>query len=142
MNTDINLKDDSRLLEMLSRKIKNFSDAQKQDLVDFVNSIEKRGGKRNTDRRYIKVSVDYSVKDNIYSDTIENISPGGAFIRTTRPIQVGDSTTMVAAIPGLDGNLLMKGKIIRRSEEGIGIKFFEEHKEILGDDFNQVFKCE
>ena len=134
--------DDSKLVEMLSQKIKKFSDDQKHDLVNFIKSIENRGGKRDTDRRYLKVSVDYSVKDKFYSDTLENISSGGAFIRTTRPIQVGDSTTMVAAIPGLDGNLKMKGKIIRRSEEGIGIKFFEEHKEILGDDFNQVFKCE
>ena len=142
MKTDKNPADDSKLIEMLSQKIKRFSDKQKQELVNFVKSLEKRGGKRNTDRRYFKVTVDYSVKDKFYSDTIENISPGGAFIRTTRPIQVGDSTTMVAAIPGLDGNLKMKGKIIRRSEEGVGIKFFEEHKEILGDDFNQVFKCE
>jgi hypothetical protein len=142
MNTDKNLKDDSKLLEMLSQKIKNFSDAQKYDLVNFVESIEKRGGKRNTDRRYIKVSVDYSVKDKFYSDTIENISPKGAFIRTTRPIQVGDSTTMVASIPGHDGMIKMKGKIIRRSEEGVGIAFYEEHKEILGDGFTQVFKCE
>jgi hypothetical protein len=141
MNTDKNLKDDSKLVEMLGQKIKEFSDDQKHDVVNFIKSIEKKGGKRNTDRRYIKVSVDYSVKDKFYSDTLENISSGGAFIRTTRPIQVGDSTTMVASIPGIDGNVKMKGKIIRRSEEGVGVEFYQEHKEILSDCFNQIFKC-
>lgn len=138
---DKNLTDDSKLVEMLSRKIKKFSDDQKHDVLNLIKSIEKRGGKRNTDRRYIKVSVDYSVKDKFYSDTLENISSGGAFIRTTRPIQVGDSTTMVASIPGIEGNIKMKGKIIRRSEEGVGVEFYKEHKEILSDCFNQFFKC-
>ena len=141
MKTDKNPADDSKLIEMLSQKIKRFSDKQKQELVNFVKSLEKRGGKRNTDRRYFKVTVDYSVKDKFYSDTLENISPGGAFIRTTRPIQIGDSTTMVASIPGMDGNIKMEGKIIRRSEEGVGVEFFEEHKEILNDSYNCFWKC-
>jgi hypothetical protein len=141
MNTDIKLMDDSKLIEMLSRKIKELSNDQKLDVVNYVKSLEKKGGKRNSDRRYIKVTVDYSIKDNFYSDTLENISSGGAFIRTTRPIQVGDSTTMVASIPGIEGNTKLKGKIIRRSEEGVGVEFFEEHKDILSDCFNQVFKC-
>jgi hypothetical protein len=141
MSTDKNLNDDSSLVEMLSQKITNFSEKQKHDVVNFIKSIEKKGGKRTTDRRYIKVSVDYSVKDKFYSDTLENISPGGAFIRTTKPIQVGDSTTMVASIPGIDGNVKMKGKVIRRSEEGVGIEFYEEHKEILSECFNQMFTC-
>ena len=141
INTDKNLMDDSKLVEMLSQKIKKFSDDQKHDLVNFIKSIENRGGKRDTDRRYLKVSVDYSVKDKFYSDTLENISSGGAFIRTTRPIQVGDLTTMVTSIPGIEGILKMKGKIIWRSEDGVGVEFYEEHKEILSDCFNQIFKC-
>jgi hypothetical protein len=141
MNTDNKLMDDSKLVEMLTQKIKEFSADQKHDVVNYVKSLETKGGKRNTDRRYIKVTVDYSVNDRFYSDTLENISSGGAFIRTTRLIQVGDSTTMVASIPGIDGNIKMKGKIIRRSEDGVGIEFYEEHKKILNDCFNQVFKC-
>jgi len=141
MNTDKNLMDDSKLVEILSQAIKGFSDNQKQELVNFIKSMENRGGKRKTDRRYIKISVDYSVKDKVYSDTIENISSGGVFIRTTRPLQVGDSITMVASIPSIEGNIKLKGKIIRRTEEGVGVEFYEEHKEILNDCFNQVFKC-
>ena len=141
MNKNKNLMDDSKLVEILSQAIKRFSDNQKQELVNFIKSMENRGGKRNTERRYIKISVDYSVKDKVYSDTIENISSGGAFIRITRPLQVGDSTTMVASIPSIEGNIKLKGKIIRRTEEGVGVEFYEEHKEILNDCFNQVFKC-
>ena len=133
MNTDECLTDDSKLVEMLSQMIKDFSDKQKRELVNYIRSVAKRDEKRNSDRKYIKVSVDYSVKDKFYNDTLENISPGGAFIRTTRPIKVGDSTTMVASIPSMKKNVKMKGKIVRRTEDGIGVEFYEEHKEILSD---------
>jgi Tfp pilus assembly protein PilZ len=140
MNTDKNLTDDEKLIEMLSRMIKKFSDKQKHELVNYLKIMAKAGEKRNTDRKYIKVSVDYSVKNKFYSDTLENISSGGAFIRTTRPIQVGDATTMVASIPGLEGNIKMKGKIVRRTEEGVGVEFFEEHKEILSEIYNHFWE--
>jgi len=133
MNTDNSLTDDSRLVEMFSQLIKKLSDKQKHELINYVKILAKSGDKRNTDRKYIKVSVDYSIKDKFYSDTLENISSGGAFIRTTKPIEVGDATTMVASIPGMDKNVKMKGKVVRRTKDGVGVEFFEEHKEILSE---------
>jgi Tfp pilus assembly protein PilZ len=133
MNTDNALTDDSRLVEMFSQLIKKLSDKQKHELINYVKILAKSGDKRNTDRKYIKVSVDYSVKDKFFSDTLENISSGGAFIRTTKPIEVGDATTMVASIPGMDKNVKMKGKVVRRTQDGVGVEFFEEHKDILSD---------
>jgi hypothetical protein len=133
MNTDKTLTDDSELIELLGQLIKKLSDKQKHDLVNFIRNMPKRAEKRNSGRKYTKISVDYSVKDKFYSDSLENVSAKGAFIRTTRPIEVGDATTMVANIPGMEKNVKMKGKVVRRTKEGIGVEFFEEHKEILGD---------
>lgn len=140
MNTDESLSDDSKLVEMLSQLIKDFSVKQKHELFNYIRRVAKREEKRNSDRKYIKVSVDYSVNDKFYNDTLENISPGGAFIRTTRPIKVGDSTTMVAAIPSMKKNVKMKGKIIRQTEEGVGVEFYEEHKEILSDIYSHFWE--
>jgi Tfp pilus assembly protein PilZ len=133
MNTVEPLTDDSRLVEMFSQLIKKLSDKQKHELINYIKILAKSGEKRNTDRKYIKVSVDYSVNDKFYSDTLENISSGGVFIRTTKPIEVGDATTMVASIPGMEKNVKMKGKVVRRTAEGVGVEFYEEHKEILRD---------
>lgn len=133
MNDEKSSASDTELIEMLGKLIRELSDKQKHELVNFIRSLVKRREKRNSGRKYIKVSVDYSVKDKFYSDTLENVSSSGAFIRTTRPIEVGDATTMVASIPGIEKNLKMKGKIVRRTKEGVGIEFFEEHKEILSD---------
>jgi Tfp pilus assembly protein PilZ len=133
LNTDKTQTDDSELIEMLSRLIKGLSDKQKHELVNFIRSLAKRDEKRNSGRKYLKVTVDYSVKDKFYSDTLENVSAKGAFIRTTRPIEVGDATTMVASIPGMEKNIKMKGKVVRRTEDGVGVEFYEEHKEILSD---------
>jgi hypothetical protein len=118
---------------MLRQSMKELSEKQKHDLINFIRNMPKRSEKRTSGRKYIKVSVDYSVKDKFYTDTLENVSAKGAFIRTTRPIEVGDATTMVAALPGMEKNVKMKGKVVRRSKEGVGMEFFEEHKEILGD---------
>jgi hypothetical protein len=133
MNTEKTLSDDSELIEVLCKLIKELSDKQKHELVNFIRSLAKKDDKRNSDRKYLKVSVDYSVKDKFYSDTLENVSSRGAFIRTTRPIEVGDATTMVASIPGMEKNVKMKGKVVRRTQEGVGVEFFEEHKELLSD---------
>lgn len=140
MNTDKNLADDTKLVEMLTRLIKKLTDKQKHELVNFIKIMTKAGEKRNTDRKYLKVTVDYSVKDKFYSDTLENISSGGAFIRTTRPIQVGDATTMVASLPGMEGSVKVKGEIVRRTEEGVGIKFYAEHKEILSNIYRHFWE--
>jgi hypothetical protein len=40
---------------------------------------------------------------------------------------------MVASIPGMEKNVKMKGKVVRRTAEGVGVEFYEEHKEILRD---------
>ncbi len=133
MNTDKTATDDSELIEMFSQLIKELSDKQKHDLVNFIRGMARRNEKRNSGRKYLKVSVDYSVKDKFYTDTLENVSAKGAFIRTTKPIEIGDPTTMVASIPGMDKNVKMKGKVVRRTKDGVGVEFFEEHKEILGE---------
>jgi Tfp pilus assembly protein PilZ len=140
MTAEKNMMDDSKLIEMLTRMVKKFSNNQKHELLNYVKIIAKAGDKRNTGRKYFKVTVDYSVKDKFYSDTLENISSGGAFIRTTRPIDVGDDTTMVASIPGMEGSIKAKGKVVRRTEEGVGVKFYEEHKEILSQFYNHFWE--
>lgn len=131
MDSDNTRTDDAELIEMLRQLIMKLSEKQKHDLINYIRNIPKKNEKRKSGRKYFKISVDYSIKDKFYTDTLENVSTKGAFIRTTRPIEIGDSITMIAPIPGMEKNVKMKGKVVRRSKEGVGVDFFEEHKEIL-----------
>jgi Tfp pilus assembly protein PilZ len=139
MNKDKNLIDESKLVEIISDMAKKLSVKQQHELINYIKIIAKADEKRDTERKAIKVSVDYSVKDKFYSDMLENISPGGAFIRTTRLFHAGHSTTMVVSLPKMERNIKVKGEIVRRTGDGFGVRFTEENKEILSDVYNHLW---
>jgi len=129
--------DGSKLVEIISDMAKKLSARQQHELINHIKIILKADEKRDSERKAVNVSVDYSVKDKFYSDMLENISAGGAFIRTTRLFQTGHSTTMVVSLPKMDRNLKVKGEIIRQTGDGFGVRFFDENKESLKDIYNQ-----
>ena len=129
--------DGSKLVEVISDMAKKLSARQQHELINHIKIILKADEKRDSERKAVNVSVDYSVKDKFYSDMLENISAGGAFIRTTRLFQTGHSTTMVVSLPKMDRNLKVKGEIIRQTGDGFGVRFFDENKESLKDIYNQ-----
>jgi Tfp pilus assembly protein PilZ len=136
MDMDINPTDESRLVEIISDMAKKLSARQQHELLNHIKIIAKGDEKRDTERKAVKISVDYSVKDKFYSDMLENISAGGAFISTTRTFQTGHSTTMVVSLPKMGRNIKVNGEIVRQSGEGFGVRFTEENKEILSDMYN------
>jgi len=129
--------DGSKLVEVISDMAKKLSARQQHELINHIKIILKADEKRDSERKAVNVSVDYSVKDKFYSDMLENISAGGAFIRTTRLFQTGHSTTMVVSLPKMDRNLKVKGEIVRQAGDGFGVRFFDENKESLKDIYNQ-----
>ena len=136
---DKNPADESKLVEIINDMVKKLSVRQQHKLIGHIQFITKGDEKRKTERKTVKISVDYTVKDKFYSDMLENISAGGAFIRTTRPFQTGHSTTMVVSLPKTERNIIVKGQIVRLTNEGFGIRFTEENKEISNDMHNHFW---
>ncbi len=102
--------------------------------------------KRNDDRAAITLRVDYKRLNTFFADYAKNISKGGTFIRTVRPLEVGTEFVFVLSLPTQKEQLQLKGSVmwvVREdvaSEErpaGMGIKFkFESDAErALVDDF-------
>jgi Tfp pilus assembly protein PilZ len=133
------LANESKLVETIGDMAKNLSVRQQLELINHIKIILKADEKRESERKAVKVSVDYSVKDKFYSDMLENISAGGAFIRTTRLFQAGNSTTMVVSLPKMEKNFKIKGEIVRLTDEGFGVRFAEENKDILSDMYNHFW---
>lgn len=94
---------------------------------------EEPGSDRRTALRHkIALRVDYKRMNTFFADYAKNISKGGTFIRTSKPLDVGTEFVFVLSIPGQADQLRLKGTVMwtvdegRATEErpaGMGIRF-------------------
>jgi type IV pilus assembly protein PilZ len=93
-----------------------------------VSSSERRHGNRSA----IELSVEYKRLNTFFADYTRNISKGGTFIRTERPLDVATEFVFALTIRGLSEPLRLRGcvKWIVTAEDatvqspaGMGIEF-------------------
>lgn len=93
-----------------------------------MHSDERRGGPRAP----IELRVEYKRLNSFFADYTKNISKGGTFIRTDRPLEIGTDFLFKLGIPGMDGPLVLQGKVqwvvtpeqaTEDQEAGMGIGF-------------------
>lgn len=94
--------------------------------------------KREDGRAPITLRVDYKRLNTFFADYTKNISKGGTFIKTTKPLDVGTEFVFVLALPD-SGQLELTGEVkwvvhSRESSEenpaGMGIQFvFQDDSE-------------
>jgi Tfp pilus assembly protein PilZ len=61
--------------------------------------------------------------DGKFSASVQDLSPGGAFIFTQMKLTLGQEIAMTVKLPSSDEFLRVTGKIIRISSDGYGVKF-------------------
>ena len=104
---------------------------------DFV-SEESVDEKRAHIRAPIELKVEYKKMNTFFADYTKNISKGGTFIKTDRPLPVGTEFLFRLVIPSLADPVEIKGTVIwTNSEErkdhpeidelGMGIQFVYEN---------------
>jgi len=88
--------------------------------------------RRTEERHSITLRVDYKRMNTFFADYAKNISKGGTFIRTSKPLDVGTEFVFVLSIPGQADQLQLKGEVMwtvddaTATEEhpaGMGIRF-------------------
>jgi type IV pilus assembly protein PilZ len=88
--------------------------------------------KRGEDRAAITLKVDYKRLNTFFADYTKNISKGGTFIRTTKPLDVGTEFLFVLSVPSTDEPLQLNGEVkwvVTEADAsmdkpaGMGIKF-------------------
>jgi type IV pilus assembly protein PilZ len=93
-----------------------------------VSPTERRGGGRAA----IELNVEYKRLNTFFADYTRNISKGGTFIRTDRPLEQGTEFVFALTIRGLPEPLRLRGRvkwIVRPGEAtesapaGMGIEF-------------------
>jgi type IV pilus assembly protein PilZ len=88
--------------------------------------------RRGTARHAITLRVDYKRMNTFFADYAKNISKGGTFIRTAKPLGIGTEFIFVLSIPGQPEHLELKGEVMWTVDEaqaradqpaGMGIRF-------------------
>lgn len=88
--------------------------------------------RRESGRAQLQLPIEYERLNELLSDYTHNISRGGTFIRTDRPLEVGTTLSFAIRAPGLSDPLLLTGvvrwvveaaKATARRPAGMGIAF-------------------
>lgn len=96
--------------------------------------------RRDQDRAAITLKVDYKRLNTFFADYTKNISKGGTFIRTTKPLDVGTEFVFVLTVPepspeGAPVRLELTGRVkwvvpesdaTEEAPAGMGIQFVFE----------------
>ncbi len=105
---------------------------------DLVSSEQIQPETIKEKRRFPRVNrlieVDFSVAGRFYRGFIESISAGGTFIETPEIFNIDELITISYPAPTQAGNIKRKGKIIRQTEQGIGIIFLQPETDDCGID--------
>jgi type IV pilus assembly protein PilZ len=89
----------------------------------------KNGERRTEARNPIELKVEYKRLNTFFADYTKNISRGGTFIKTGRPLPIGTEFLFKLFVPGRDTPLTIHGEVQRivdaseDSEPGMAIKF-------------------
>lgn len=96
--------------------------------VRRVSSSDRRGQPRTA----IELNVEYKRLNTFFADYTRNISKGGTFIRTDRPLDLGTEFVFALTIRGLDEPLRLRGRVkwvvspaeaTKDQPAGMGIEF-------------------
>ena len=87
-----------------------------------------------------QIPVKYSTFYRCYLDTILNISQGGVFIQTQRPIFIGEDVLMCFKFENTGESIEIKGEVIHASAKGIGIEFNDVNPKVAYDIKNFINK--
>ena len=91
-----------------------------------------RDERRGAARAPIELKVEYKRLNSFFADYTKNISRGGTFIRTERPLDIGTDFVFKLGIPTLTEPLVLAGKVqwvitpeqaTSEQEPGMGIGF-------------------
>jgi hypothetical protein len=82
---------------------------------------------RRSSRRTRVDETTIFTKDGIFTALLENISMGGLFLRTNKPIELGEIIEITIPLPSTapEGKIVIDAVAVRVEEHGVAFKFIE-----------------
>src|SRR3954462_14220740 len=88
---------------------------------------DQKSDARNHARAPIELKVDYKKLNSFFADYTKNISKGGTFIKTKKPLPIGTRFLFKLTVPLRDGPFELLGEVVwskaEGEEPGMGIRF-------------------
>jgi type IV pilus assembly protein PilZ len=93
---------------------------------------KRREEKRQEERQAVTLKVDYKRLNTFFADYTKNISKGGTFIKTSKPLTIGTEFVFVLSLPQTEEQLQLLGEVVwivdeseatEESPAGMGIRF-------------------
>jgi Tfp pilus assembly protein PilZ len=120
---DIDIPEDERkLTDRLIQAVTKLS-PQRKKMLDALLSEWELLDYREDSRIPCFLPVDYSTKDRVYQDFINNLSNGGVFIETAASLKENQAISLIFTVPALQKSFKISGTIVRKEEDGIGVRF-------------------
>jgi hypothetical protein len=111
----------------------------RSDIIRMIRRLKSlRTNKRQHPRKACFVYVDYVVRGRSYNDAVNNISQGGACIRTQRQFRPGDEISLDFPLLGLREHI--EGRIVWAGPLSIGIEFRSVGLEVRGVRYDFYFR--
>ncbi|MEJ2640246.1 MAG: PilZ domain-containing protein, partial [Desulfosarcinaceae bacterium] len=85
--------------------------------------VSSRPNQRAHDRFDCLVAVDYDTNDWTYQSLLRDISLGGAYVETTKPMTEGQRIVLTLSTRRPEGTCSVKGVVVRTDARGVGIQF-------------------
>ena len=97
---------------------------------------DEESDRRNEQRAPIELKVEYKRLNSFFADYTKNISRGGTFIRTSKPLDIGTGFVFKLVVPKLAEPLALRGRVQwvikpddpEGREPGMGIGFVYENE--------------
>jgi len=96
--------------------------------------------KRAFPRKVCRIPVRYFYNERIYYNFIVNISLGGCFIETQKPLSVGEKFLMDIQLNGDAESIWVKGEVTNANRLGMGIEFEKVGSNLAGKLGNLLYK--
>jgi hypothetical protein len=85
--------------------------------------VSSRPNQRVHDRFDCLVAVDYDINDWTYQSLLHDISLGGAYVETTKPMTEGQRIILTLSTHRPKGTCSVRGVVVRTDARGVGIQF-------------------
>ena len=100
--------------------------------------------KRQHTRVAVSLKVSYPSKGDLQRDLVTDLSPGGLFIRTSKPLDIGTEIDLEVTLAAEDPPINVRGKVVwlrsTGAKEGMGIQFTGIMGPVLADMVHEAKK--
>ena len=117
-------------IDVSSRLINMVLDMSLPSQLKLLKELDKSGYERA--RKYVRkpyvLVVDCETEDMFFQEYIKDISAGGLFLRSQRPMVLGQEVRITFQLPHHEKIFHVLGRVARISRDGVGIRFIRQEQ--------------